>query len=224
MPWEDGEELAYEIHWGLFVAAEGVFTARRHPQQPGQWVFLLDLKSRGVVETLSPIRSEFKSVTQVAPWRSRAFEEKRKEGKRRYDRVIRPDYRRKKIHVHDRRAQDKTDYSFDHTTVEDIGSLLYRVRVLNWGSGMKREFHVYQDKDIRTVEASFVKREKWDGRETVVVFVRPNYGDPAKDAKGYGVNIWMTDDREKLPIRAALKAKFGTFDIRLKEDDGFKSK
>ncbi len=218
VPWKDGETLDYRIRWGAVLAASAHFTAR---QDADGWRFALDLRTRGPVEAMHPIRSLVYSVTRADPWRSVAYGDDRFAGGKWRAASGWIDYAARSGSWHEDKDGATTDTPFPvpDPAVNDIGSMLYGLRLVAWKEGVPVPWRVYNGPEIEKAEASLLRREKIAPAEggpevsCLVVRVRPVYADAAKDAKGYGVTLWITDDARRLPLRADLKARFGTFTL-----------
>ena len=217
-PWKNGEQLDYEIRWGAILAAEARFTATQ--PLPGRWHFALDLQSRGIVESVVPIRDQIYSEVEASPWRSLEYSSDRSEGGQHRRRVMDIDYLRRSGTI--RNVEDKTTTAFPvpYVAVDDIGSVLYEMRRIDWKPGMKRSLGVYDGPVVTRGEAVCLRREAITvaglpgAISCLVIYLRPIYDDPEKDAQGYGTTLWIRDDASRVPLRADLKAGFGTFTLR----------
>lgn len=215
IPWKTGEELTYEVHWGVLVAAEAVFTAKEDGRD---WVLGLDLKSRGVVDTFNPIQSRFASRMQTDPWRSLRFEEDRSEGnKRKKNRTVllgEP----LKGRYEDLLEKKVTDFDLPQAWMDDLGSLLYAIRAQDWRREKEKFFTVYDGPKIKYGRARLVRETaeavgEWPSQKLLVIEAWPEDG-KGKRKKG-SLKLWITDDEKRLPLRADLAARFGTFEIDL---------
>jgi len=217
-PWKDGEQLDYEIRWGVVLAAEAKFTA--HQPSPGRWRFDLDLQSRGVVDTVVPIEDHLYSEIEAAPWRSLEYGSDRSEGQSRRKFVIDIDYARKTGTVRD--AVKKTTVSFPvpNDAMDDLGSVLYEARRIDWKPGLVHLFRVYDGPEVIRGEGVLLRKEAIvvpglpGPIPCLVVHLRPLYDDPAKNTHGYGTTLWIRDDASRVPLRADLKVGFGTFTLQ----------
>lgn len=218
-PWKDGETLDYLIRWGMVPAASAHFTARRDGDVG--WRFALDLRTRGAAEALHAIRSVVYSVTLTGPWRSVAYGEDRVSNGAWRAEAGAIDYAAHAGSWHEAKDGKTTDKAFPvpDAAVNDIGSMLYGLRLPAWKEGVPVPLRVYNGPKIEKARAVLLRREKIvpasGGAETacLVVQVKPVYDEPEKDAKGYGATLWITDDARRLPLRAELKARFGTFTL-----------
>jgi hypothetical protein len=215
IPWKNGEELTYEVHWGLFIAAEAVFTAKENGPA---WVMRLDLKSRGVVDTFNPIQSRFTSKMQTEPWRSLQFEEDRSEADERKKNRTVVLGESLKGRYEDLLEKKVTEFSLPQARMDDLGSLLYAMRVQDWRREKIRLFTVYDGPKIKYGGARLVRETteavgEWPRQKLLLIEAWPE-DEKGKRKKG-SLKLWITDDERRLPLRADFVARFGTFEIDL---------
>lgn len=223
LSWREGEKLTYEVHWGMVVAAEAVFSAKKDGPV---WLLSLELKSRGVVEKVHPIRSRFTSRTQTGPWRSLGFEEDRAEGKKRFQSrtVLRENFSKGR---HEDLSTGKVEeFPLPQTRMDDLGSLLYAIRMQDWRKERERLFIVYDGPKIKYGRARWVGKSResvgiWPQQNLLLIEAWPE-DENGKRKKGI-LKLWLTDDEKRLPLRSHLVAKFGTFEIDLVQAEGLPS-
>jgi hypothetical protein len=219
IPWANGETLAYDIDWGMVRAAQGTF---RVIDRGHDWEFRLVLRTVEATGTLYPIQAWFWSIATKSPWRSiEAGEERFQNGKHTYERST-IDYAKGRGRREQWDAGKTQDFATPAPALDDFGSMLYSLRYGRWTPGQIRQFLVYETRHMRGGEARCQAIEKVplhpaDPSQTVEcirLLVEPL--DPKLRAKGNLV-CWLTNDTRRLPIRAELKVKFGSFRIQLRE-------
>ena len=217
-PWPDGETLTYEVHWGMFVAAEGTFQARRNGS-PSGWRLELDLKSRGVVDMAVPIQSHFVSQAGTESWKSLLFQADRREGRERlnYECVLpgsgTGQYR-------DLLEKKNRSISEHDGPVQDLVSMLYNLRRHDWKKDSKMRFCVNDRWSLHNGFARVVGRERVEDqngaeRECDVIFVEEQNEKGESRNNGW-LRLWFTTDARHVPLQARLKFRYGTFLIRIK--------
>lgn len=211
-PWNAGERLRYEIHWGTFVAAEVEFRALR--LAPDGWQFEMDLDSRGMVDVFYPIRSRFQSVMDTERWRSLRFEAERKEGGREKHYDVSIAYREGEGIFRNR--TDGTDAIFEipEADLHDLLSMLYAMRRHPWETNPVQHFQVYEDRSIKTGTLRKVREVKMkdrSGRSHTCWLLEGQQIVEDENKKPLKARIWLTQDDQRLPIRAECEVKFGTF-------------
>ena len=213
LPWTDGESLTYLVSWANFEAAQGIFTAK---QKGDHWEFDLALASRGVVDSIYPFTGNFWCILDHSAWRSMEYGEYRFEPKRVIKERTRIDYAQKKG-TREEWADGKTKtYRIDQDALDDIGTMLYHLRIGAWKPGDKRTIYLYESNSEKQAEAQCEGRENrafgsWPRQEVLRLSVLPTVG---THHRGH-LTLWMTDDARHLPLHAELEFRYGTFDMDL---------
>lgn len=214
VPWADADTEIYEVHWGLVVAAEAKLTVGKVPRG---WETVLELRSRGMVETLYPIRSRF--VSQFDPGAERSFglEEVRHEGgKDKHHRlVLDPELRQGRYEPNVAEGNPRI-FDLPHGECQDVLSMLYATRTVAWGPGVAREWDVCENKRVKRVRMSYVKDETIEDAAGKDRICRVLGVEELPDREGrvpkkpLQVKVWV-DKSSSQPLRADLRAVFGTF-------------
>lgn len=213
LPWIDGEKLTYLVSWTGFDAAEGTFTARK---KSDRWEFRLDLASRGLVDDMYPFTCSFWSILSPSVWRSAEYGSYRFEPKRTVKYRTRIDYA-----AHHGTWENWMDgktktFPVDREALDDIGSMLYHTRTGPWNPGDKRTLFLYESDKEKQAEAECKSRETaaigtWPKQPVIHILMLPTKGTRRRGS----LDIWMTDDARRLPIRAVLHFIYGSFSIDL---------
>jgi hypothetical protein len=216
LPWVAGETLTYEIHWGLFIAAEATFKADRNEQE--DWTFRMQLHSRGVVDTLYPIDSAFTSTLTPQPWRSVGFQAKRNEGGK--DKAYRVDisYPEKSGTFTNILEKANSDFDVPHDAVDDLLSMLYTLRRHPWDTARDCAFRVYEDRKVKEGKVVRIKKTKLkddQGNERDCWLLEGREVGDIGDKRRVVSRIWLTADERRIPLRAECQARFGTFRMSL---------
>jgi len=213
VPWGDGEKLVYEVHWGMVVAAEAEMSVERTAEG---WAAVLELRSRGMVDSLYPIESRFVSRFDPGATRSYGLEGIRNEGgKAKHHRLIlQPEQKRGTFeNVIEKSLQN---LELPTETCQDVFSTIYAARTVAWGPGVVRQWDVCEKQRLKRI------RLKWEKDETI----RDQKGakracwvlqaDELPDRQGkepkkpLRVKVWV-EKSNRQPLRADLRAVFGTF-------------
>ncbi len=214
LPWKDGEQLTYIVSCYRLLAAQGTFTAH---QKPGHWEFTLDLKSLSWVDTFYPFTSVFWSVAGPgAPWRSVEYGEYRFEPKRVIKEQTRIDYAAHQGARADWMKGKTTTYPIAEDAVDDVGTMLYHLRIGPWKVGDRRTIYVYESDSEKQANATCDAIETrafgdWPAQSLIKLAVLPGKGTHHRG----NLVLWMTNDARRLPIHAEIAFKYGTFDIDL---------
>jgi hypothetical protein len=225
-PWKSGEHLTFEIRWGIVLAAEADFLAEKNGDL---WRMSAYVRSRGIVESMYPIRSRFSSLIQPSPWRPLEFEADRKEGKcdgqwrNNKQQIIWFDYASSKGRFQDRRNGRDIQFDLPSGGLQDLLSMLYGVRQHDWGQASQISFNVAGRDKMDKGQARLVKKaamsiDGWPCQNLALVEawqVRDSK-DIEKDGPGVTAQVWVTDDYRRLPLQARARFNFGTISIHLK--------
>jgi hypothetical protein len=213
LPWSDGEALTYLVSIGALEAAQGTFVARN---KSDHWEFNLELASRGLVDDFYPFSGYFYCVLAPSPWRSAEYSEYRYEPHRTIKERTRIDYEK---HQGTREIwmEGKTrTFPIAEESVDDVGTMLYRLRALSWKPGDRRLFHVYESDSEKEGLAECDARETrafgtWPIQPLLRIQMLPGKG---THHRGH-LTVWLTDDARHLPVHADLEFRYGTFSIDL---------
>ncbi len=215
--WPDGESLTYLVSWTELSAAEGTFTAH---DKGDHWEFDLALSSQGAVTEVYPFTGNFWSILAKSPWRSLEYGEYRFEPKRTIKERTQIDYA-KREGTREIWSEGKTKiFPIAEDSVDDVGSMLYHIRVGSWKPGDKRTLYVYESDSEKQGEVECQARETrafgiWPAQPLLRIMATATKGThhPAH------LLLWMTDDARHLPVHAELEFRYGTFDMDLTKAD-----
>lgn len=221
VPWTKGETLTYEIHWGLFVAAEADFLVETDEQN--QWNFRLHLKSRGLVNTLYPMDSTFLSKQTPQPWRSVGFHAQRNEGGKDKAYRVEISYPEQTGTFTNLLEEGESRFEVPHEAVDDLLSMLYTLRRHPWETGEECRFHVYEDRKLKEGKVVRIKKTKLEDRtgrkRECWLLEGQEVGDIGSKRRVLS-KIWLTADERRIPLRAECQARFGTFRMTLIREEG----
>ena len=213
LPWQNGEALTYLVSLGAFEAAQGTFVAR---EKGDHWEFHLALGSRGLVDEFYPFTGTFWSILAEEPWRSVEYGEYRFEPSRTIKERTRIDYA---AHQGTREiwttGQTKT-FPIAEASVDDVGTMLYHLRVGAWKPGDRRLLHVYESDSEKEAMAECQARETrafgiWPRQPLLRILVLPGKGTHHRGR----MMLWLTDDERRLPVHADLDFRYGSFSMDL---------
>ena len=217
LPWIDGETLTYLVSWTALEAAQGTFVAR---DKGHHWEFKLSLASRGVIDTVYPFTGTFWSILGKPPWRSTEYGQFRFEPRRTIKERTLIDYA-KHQGIREIWTNGETHtFPIAEDAVDDVGTMLYRLRAMPWKPGDKRTFYVYESNSEKEANAECQTRETrafgiWPAQPLLRIAVLPGKGTHHRG----GLMLWLTDDARRLPLHADLDFRYGSFSIDLTKTD-----
>lgn len=222
---QDGEKLTYCMHYGLLNAGEAVLEVKAHDKKiNGRKV----LHVTGTGKTISAfdwfykVRDTYESYIDeesVIPW---TFVRRVDEGGYKINQDYTFDHTKKKVDVGDGKKFDIV------ANTQDMLSAFYYARTL--------DFSKAKEGDIYTINmfydnTSFALKIKYMGKETVSLrmgkykclkFVPVvEKGRVFKDEDD--LTVWITDDKNKIPILAKAKLLIGSIKMELEEYSGLAS-
>lgn len=217
LPWIDGETLTYLVSWTGLNAAEGTFTAH---DRSDHWQFDLHLVSKGLVDETYPFTNFFWSVV-AKPWRSIEYGEYRFEPKRLIKERTRIDYDKAQgtREIWSPKNETKT-FSIYENTVDDAGSMIYRIRASPWKVGDRHTLYVYETNSEKQGEVECQAREvrafgTWPKQPVLRIVALPTVGTHRKGR----LVLWMTDDARHLVLHSEIEFRYGTFSMDLTRAD-----
>ena len=220
------ETLYYTIEWRLFTAGKAKleFTASPAPKPEAQ--VNLHLESAGFVSKLFKVEDDYSS-TMNAGLCAQSSHITSHEGSRQRETRITFDYESKKASYLERDHARNTVLLQQETDippcVHDVVGGLFFIRTLNLEPGQTAQVPVsdgkksvmakveaQQREDVKTPEGTF-KTVRYE----IYLFNGVLYRRPAH------LNVWLTDDRRKLPVQIRVRLQFtiGTINLLLEKHE-----
>jgi hypothetical protein len=220
------ETLYYSIDWRLFTAgkAKMEFTASPAPKPEGQ--IRLHLESAGFVSKLFKVEDDYNSTLNAGLCAQTSFMTAHEGSRQRETRIIfdgeakKASYLERDLAKNSVVLQQETDIP---TCVHDMAGGLFFIRTLNLEPGQSAQVPVsdgkkfvmarveaQQREDVKTPEGTF-KTIRYE----IYLFNGVLYKRPAH------LNVWLTDDRRKLPVQIRVRMQFtiGTINLLLEKHE-----
>jgi hypothetical protein len=217
VPWTEGEELRYVIHWGVFAAAEATAKIDR---DGADWRAGLTLKSRGVVETFFPMRSVFAAWFAGGSLRARKFEAERMENGHRRSQLIVLDPMKRAGRYTDRVTSSSENFVLPSAETQTLLSLLYVARTVAWAPAVQREWDVCDRSRVKRVRVVHAGEGRAPGRAGHCLVLK---AEEVANAEGrvpkrpLHARIWVNPDG-MVPEAVDLSFVYGTFNLRRLRD------
>ncbi len=156
-PWNDpppelwfpvGEEIDYEIFWGIFMV--GKATARAEwLERNGRRLLTLTVegKSNGLVEKLYPVELFMQTVLDPVTFLPLTFEKRNREGRHRYHEMTVFNHRKRKGHWQSLLKDKQKTFAIEPET-RDLMGLMYWIRKEPVRAGEVRQFNVMTDEKL----------------------------------------------------------------------------
>jgi len=213
-----GEKLTYSVSWGNFVVAGRITT---EVKEPGRYFerevlpLVVHAQTIGLVRTLLiAIDDQFVSYVdreKLLPFRA---EKEIREGKRTSNSFTVFDRKRSSARLSSGRA-----LRIERET-RDLVSLLYYIRLLEFGDGKTYRLPALHDRDKFTVHVKARNKAKVEtpaGRFDAVELALTLEEDKGHVSDDYRLRIWISDDERRLPVLMTATPSFGEVRIELTE-------
>ncbi len=208
LPFSVGESLSFNVSWASFGTA-----ARLEMQVADQGAFFgqdgLQLQSR--VQTVGQARSifleldnQYTSYVHQATMLPYRLETSIKQGDRQHAETVIIDQPARTV-----RLADETSASIESDCF-DLTSLVYAIRMRNLVVGSKARFTALYGKDIWEIEAEAKEQERIQVQTGTYEAVMIELS--AKGRSKYRVRLWLSNDKQRLPLRISARLPFG--DVR----------
>lgn len=232
LPWDDpvpelwfpvGEEIEYEVHWGIFMVGEATAKAE-WLQRDGRRLLALTMKaqSNGIVEKLYPVKETLQTILDPVTFLPLSFEKESHEGRHDYHELTTFDHAARQGHWRSLLSDKKKDFEIDADT-RDLMGLMYWIRKDPIRAGETREYRVMTDEKMYEL---IIEAGKPD---TVAL---DNYGkvacikmEPKGKFNGMFVRkgrmwLWVSDDPRFTICRIAASVPVASIKIMLKNVRG----
>ena len=223
-PFEAGEKLTYHFYWGIFMVGRGTFEVSKN-EKDGRYVFTFHGKSNDFISSLYPVEDFLTSVFDLNRMRSVSFAQDRKEGGGHTSEETVFSYDRGSASTDCRLSGEKKSFSIPPDGVQDKLSTIYYMRCLDWNSRDEATVTLGNDKGNYDVTMTKVTREtvELDDFEPIPTFrVEPTTGYMSGFVKRGKMEVWVSDDKFKVPVRVVAQLPVGTVSAALVRVEGVK--
>lgn len=232
LPWDDpppelwfpvGEQIDYDILWGIFTVGEATATtAWTNCEGRRLLTLIVEAETNGIVEKLYPVKEYLETILDPVTFLPLSFEKRSREGKRRYDEVTTFDHERLEGHWKSL-TKDKEKFFPIKPDTRDLMGLMYWIRKTPIQPGETHEYEVMTDEKLYELVVEAGKREK---------VALKNYGkvkcikmEPKGTFDGMFVRqgrlwLWLSDDERYTICRAAASVPVASIKIMLKRVRG----
>lgn len=218
-----GEEIDYEVFWGLFMVGEATAKAD-WLNRDGRRLLALTVKakSNGIVEKLYPVDEYLETLLDPATFLPLSFEKNSHEGKRHTHELTTFDHAAKTGHWRSLIKDKQKDFAIEADT-RDLLGLMYWIRKEPIQAGEKRQYNVMTDEKMYELIIDSGKKEKVSLEE---------YGkvpcikmEPIGKFNGLFVRkgrmwLWVSDDPRYTICRAVASVPVASIKIMLKRVKG----
>ena len=232
LPWADsppemwfpvGEEIDYEVFWGMFTVGEATATAEWLQREGRRFLVLkVRAKTNGLVEKLYPVEEYLETVLDPATFLPLSFEKISSEGKRKYHEVTTFDHAAKKGVWRSLLKDKQREFAIEADT-RDLLGLMYWIRKDPIRAGETRQYQVMTDEKLYDliVEAGKTERVNLENYGKVACIKM----EPKGKFNGMFVRkgrmwLWLSDDERYTICRAVASVPVASIKIMLKNVRG----
>ena len=216
MPFQPGEKLTFKLKWSIFNAGTATLQVLPIERINGEdaYHFVMTVQSNAFIDKIYKVRDRIDAFADLAMMKSLYYKKFQREGRSHRDEVIEFDWE-KNLAQYSNFGKTRPPIAILPGTFDPL-SAFYFSRVFDWGTRAKLERPVTDGKKLIMGKGQLVKRKTVDvpaGKFAAVLF-EPDIEEvggvfeKSKDAK---IEIWLTDDRRKIPVRLKSKVVVGSF-------------
>ncbi len=219
--YQGGETFKYEVSWLGIPAGELEMSVEKNPEQPGQFLLRVTARTKGLLDVIYPVEDRF--VTVVDGDRRlplRCFQDQQERGRLNKRLTIYDQQRRLVTYMKNDNPPEV--YPVDGLVHNEFSAFFY-MRSLRFAAGETPVVPTYADKKRHEVEVFVDNRETIPSSlmgDKVTFLVRPHLTFKGYYEKIGDPQVWLTDDRHRIPLLIKAKIIIGSLTGRLVEYHG----
>ena len=169
LPWDDpppelwfpvGEEIDYDIQWGIFKVGEATSQAEWLNVDGRRMLSLsMEAESNGIVEKLYPVKEFMQTILDPVTFLPVSFEKDSHEGRHHHHEITTFDHAARKGHWKSLLKDKKKDFDIEADT-RDLMGLMYWIRKNPIRVGETREYQVMTDEKMYDLEIKAGKKDR----------------------------------------------------------------
>ncbi len=214
--WGVGERLTFSLDYSFYTAGTATMTVESKEQANGALCYRIysTAESNEFISKFYTVRDNVNSYIDVEGLFSRRFEKELREGNYESDRYV--DF------YHDRLIALNTKKSYAVRVIplyiQDILSSLYLIRTFDLRVGKKETVEVYADGKVYPliVEVHKIEEIKVPAGTFRCFLIEPILKSEGIFRQKGKLNIWLTNDQRKLPVKMTSKVVIGSFAANLR--------
>jgi hypothetical protein len=227
LPFQPGEKLTFQLRWTIIPAGESTLEVLPMETIDGinAYHFMLTAKSNALIDPFYKVRDRIDAFVSADMTHSILYKKKQHEGNTRRDIVVNFDWRNKKAQYTNFKEKrppiDIMPGSFDPL------SAFYFVRLVDFKEKSTIERPVTDGKECIIGRLSVIKRETIQLKNGTydTYLIEPelkHIGGVFEKSKNAKLQLWITADKRKIPVRIKSKVVVGSFVGELVSATGLK--
>ena len=232
LPWDDpppdlwfpvGEEIDYEVFWGIFMVGEATAKAEWLNRDGRRLLSLtLKAKSNGIVDKLYPVEEFLQTVLDPVSFLPLSFEKDSHEGKRHYHEITTFDHAAKTGHWKSLLKNKEKTFAIEADT-RDLMGLMYWIRKEPIRAGETRTYWMMTDEKMYEMIIEAGKKDAVDlddYGEIPCVKMEPKGKFNGMFVRKGRMWVWVSDDPRYTICRAVASVPVASIKIMLKRVRG----
>lgn len=218
--YQGGEVFRYEVSWLGIPAGELEMSVEKSQEQPGQFLLRVTARTTGLLDVIYPVEDRF--VTVVDGERRlplRCFQDQQERGRLNKRLTIYDQQRRLVTYIKNDNPPEV--YPVDGLLHNEFSAFFY-MRSLGFAAGEVPVVPTFADKKRHEVEVFVDQRERIPSLmgDKATLQVRPHLTFKGYYEKIGDPQVWLTDDRYRIPLLIKAKIIIGSLTGRLVEYHG----
>lgn len=215
-PFEPGETLTYKLRWKFINAGTAAFQVQPVADLYGNpaYHFVLSIRSSAFLDIFYKIRDRVEAYTDLAVSRSMLYKNQQREGSYSRDVVVTFDWQAETAQF-ENRGEKLEPIPIQPGTLDPL-SVIYHLRTQEISPGKVLKAPATDGKRLVTGTVRVVKQQKLKvpAGKFDAFLLEPELerlGGVVERSKAGGVEIWLSADRRRIPLKVSGKAQLGSF-------------
>jgi len=218
-----GEEIDYEVYWGIFMVGEATAKAE-WIQREGRRLLSLSMQaeSNGIGEKLYPVKERMQTILDPTTFLPLSFEKDSHEGRHHHHELTTFDHAARKGHWRSLLKDKRKDFDIEADT-RDLMGLMYWIRKEPIAAGETRNYWMMTDEKMYELIVAAGKKEelKLDGYGKVTcIKMEPKGKFNGMFVRKGRMFLWISDDARYTICRATASVPVASIKIVLKRVRG----
>ncbi len=224
---QPGEKLTFELRWSFIKAGEATLEVMPIETFNGisAYHFVMTAQSIPAIDLIYKVRDRIDAYTDIGVNRSLLYKKKQKEGRSIRDITLTFDWEKKEVQYTNFK-EVLTPISIKDGTFDPL-SAFYFTRLMDLKEKMVIERPITDGKKNVIGKVSVVRREKIKIGENIydTYLLEPEMREVSgvfEKSKGAKLQVWVSADERKIPVRVKSKVAVGSFIGELISAEGVK--
>ena len=225
----NGEVLKYRVHWGLVNAGEAVMQVNdTHFTINGRPCYKIDVfgNTVGLVDVAIRIRNNwgaYVDTASIVPHKAYRYIQ---EGKYRKNEMVNFDHENDvatvlRLDKKTRKLKEKKDFTVPNNVLDIVGGY-YFLRTIDYDNYKKGDIikvSSFFGDEVYELEIRFLGRETISTKvgEINAIVMAPSLPNNDFFSGGDPVKVWISDDKNKVPLKVKAEIAVGAIEIDIKE-------